>query len=172
MNWVRIFLIPIYNRVGVIPIYRINVFNFNFHCAITGRSPSGWVKDVAVAQSIPGNLWEWYSNGSQWVHFNFVIRVLPEINTHFVTTFPTPKGGVLITVSISINGISRLVSLCYELFTHPRTTYWELLWPYSCLQQLEMLYTSAVGVLRFILHLDGYFLSHISPKWSVQLWYW
>ena len=56
------------------------------------RGPDGWVKDVAVTQLGPGNTWVWASDGSLWVHWNFVIHVPHEINTHFFTTFWLLKG--------------------------------------------------------------------------------
>ena len=67
------------------------------------QRPSGLSEDVAVVQPGTGNLLGWPSNISQWVHFNFVIRIPSEINTHFVTIFRTPKGGFPINVSLPIN---------------------------------------------------------------------
>ena len=110
-------------------IFTINIFenavaskflNFTFCCTMPQRSPVGenWypydvVEDVEYTQSGPGNMWEWDSGGSWWVHSNFVIRVPPEINTHFVTTFLTPEGEFPITKDQKIRVVS--VFAWYEL---------------------------------------------------------
>ena len=119
VNRARIFLIPFYNQVGVIPICRVfapkffnfgiifalsifenvesfkvfhKVFTITSHCDMPRRDPYEQVKYAAVTQPGPGNLWVWDSGGSQWVHSNFFIRLPPKINTHFVTTSPTTRG--------------------------------------------------------------------------------
>ena len=53
-----------------------------------------------------GNLWDYASDGSQWVHTDAVICVQPKTNTHLITTLPTNKVDVPITVYLSINVIS------------------------------------------------------------------
>ena len=86
-------------------------FYFQFSFWHSTLIPFNKVKDVVVAQPGPGNLCVWASGGSLWVHSNFVIRVPPEINTHSVTTFTTPEGGVLIIFShISMELLDWLVS--------------------------------------------------------------
>ena len=67
------------------------------------QSTSEQVEDVEVSHIGPSNLWAWASDGYLWIHCNFVIHVLPKINSRFVTTFPTPKLEVPITVSPYIN---------------------------------------------------------------------
>ena len=95
------------------------------------RDPADQVEDIAVAQPGPGNLWVWYSNGYQWVPSNFVIHIIPKINTHLFTTFPTPKGEVPITVYLYINGSNRLARLCGDLVAQLCTTYHKLYQRYS-----------------------------------------
>ena len=97
--------------------------------------PADQVEDVAVDQPSYGNLRAWGSDGSWRVHFNFVIHVPPEINTRFVTTFPTARGELLITVSPSINGSEFLVSFRDELVAQLHTTYSKIFWPYGYRQQ-------------------------------------
>ena len=84
---------------------------------------SDGVEYVEAPLTSTGNLRAWDSNGSRWVHFNFVIRVPSEINTHFVITFPPPEGEVPINVSLYCNGSSCLVSMHDDLSTQLRTTY-------------------------------------------------
>ena len=96
-----------------------------------------------------GNLWYYASNGSLWVHTNAVILVLPKINTHFFTTLHIPKGDVPITVSPSINGSARLVSI-NECVIRTRSIYCEHFRPYSYSRQQDMFHTSVVGVFQFI----------------------
>ena len=199
VNRVRIFFIPIYNWIGVIPIHRIFGPNFStselflrsaflkillplrffakfllslfiLPCHINPLMNR--LKMLNFLNIVPGYLWACVSDGSRCVHSNFVICVPPESNTHFVTTFPTPEGGFLITVSPSINGSSWLVSFRNDHVTQPHTNYHKLFWPYSCRRQLEIFHTSAVGVCRLILHRCGYLLRGISTKRSGQLWYW
>ena len=81
------------------------------------RSPDDLVEDVAFSLHGTGNLQAWDSDGSLWVHSNFVIRVPSEINTHFITTFPTNKGEVLIAMSLYITGSACLVSFRDEIFS-------------------------------------------------------
>ena len=136
------------------------------------QAPSDQVEDVAVDQRSTGILWEWDSDGSRFVHSNFVICVPPKIKTHFVTTFPTSKGEVLITVSPSTNISALLVSFCKELVDQPPTTYHELFLPHSCCRQWDIFHPSAVDVCQLIHHQDGYLPNNISPKWCGQRWYW
>ena len=114
------------------------------------RDPDDRIEYVAVAQYGPGNLWLWASNGSLWAHSNFFIRIPPKINTHSVTNFTTPEGGVPITVSPPINGSSCLVRFGGEIYVQLRTTYFEIFRPYSYHRQQEIFRSSAVGVCRFI----------------------
>ena len=51
--------------------------------------PSDGFEDVEAPLPGPRNMGAWASGGSQWVHSNFVLRVPPEVNTNFVTTFMT-----------------------------------------------------------------------------------
>ena len=131
------------------------VLTFTFRCAIqkypVGKIwlPAEWVEYVSSTLTSPGNLWVWDYDGSRWVHYNFVIRVPPKINTHFVTTFTTAEGEVLITVSTSINGSARLVSTHDEIVNQLCTTYCEIFRTYIYLRQREMLHYSAVGVWHF-----------------------
>ena len=57
------------------------------------------------------NLWAYASDVSWWVHTDAIIFIPSEINTHLVTTLPTPEGNVPITVSLSVNLSVRLVSM-------------------------------------------------------------
>ena len=91
------------------------------HCRQDPISSDG-VEYVEALLTGTGNLRAWDSNGYRWVHFNFVIRVPPEINTHFVTTFLPPEGGVPINVSLYCNVRSCLVSMHDDLSTQLRTT--------------------------------------------------
>ena len=93
---------------------------------------------------------------------NAVICVIPEIKNNFITTLPTPKLEVPITMYPSINGISRLVSM-NECVVQTRSTYCDLFISYIYSQQQDMLHPSTVGVLQLI-HCQ--FLSGISPKRS------
>ena len=93
------------------------------------QDPAGLVEYVVVAQTGPGILWEWTSNGSRWVHWNFIINVPPKINTHFVTTFSTPEKEALITVSLSINRSSHLVRFYDEISYQLLTTYPKIFYP-------------------------------------------
>ena len=120
----------------------------------------------------PGNLGAWDYDGSRWVYSNFFIHVLPEVNTHFVTTFTTTEGEILITMYHSINGSTGLVIINDDIFAQPRTSYLDIFWSYSYHQQRYMLHPSAVYVFRFIRHRGGYLLSRISPKRSGQWWRW
>ena len=54
-------------------------------------------------------MWAYGSNGSLWVRTIVVICVTPKINTHFVTTIPTPEGDLPIRVSPFIKGSSHFV---------------------------------------------------------------
>ena len=108
------------------------------------KAPNDQVKDVAVAQPDPGNLWVWASNVSQCINSNFVIHVLPEINTHFVITFMTPEGGSLIAVTSSINRSAWLFSFHDELVAKTHTAYCEIFWPYSCHRLQDMFYPSSL----------------------------
>ena len=130
------------------------------------QDPADRGEDVTFSQPGRGSLWAWASDDSRWVNSNFFIRVLPKINTNSITTFPTPKVEVPITLSPSINGSARLVSFCDEPVVQTCTTYCEIFWPYSYCQQLEMFHPSAVGVCQFIHSQDRYFLSGVSPKCS------
>ena len=103
---------------------------FNIRGAMPWRDPVGdiWrpydtVKYFKASLTGPGNLWEWDSDGSQWVHSNFIICVAPEVKTHFVTNFSTPKGELPITVYPYINGSARFVSMQDDCVTQPRTNY-------------------------------------------------
>ena len=110
---VRIFWIPNYtivmpNFFKIKIIFALNnfdnflaskVFILNFHCDMPCISPvdniwwtSDQVKYVAVAQPDPDNLWEWDSDGSQWVYSNFFICVPPKINAQFSPLFQLLKG--------------------------------------------------------------------------------
>ena len=96
-----------------------------------------------------GNIWDYDPNIYRLVHTSAVIRVLPKINTHFVTNIPTSKGDVTITVSPTINGSVCLVIMndhviltCY--------TYLEIFRLYSYSQQQYMLHPNEVGVFRLI----------------------
>ena len=91
------------------------IFTYTFRCSVPQRSPIGKIRCPSVEEAEdpnnswwdvvttipPGsnssttlktcNLWTCASYGSLWVHTDAVIFVLPKINTHFVTTLPTPK---------------------------------------------------------------------------------
>ena len=110
------------------------------------KDPSDQVKDVTVYHSGTGNLWACISDGSQWIYCNFVIHVPPKINTRSVTNFPTPDGGVPITVSPSINGSDSLVRFRDDIVPQLRTTYRKISQPYSYRRQREMFHPSVVGV--------------------------
>ena len=96
--------------------------------------PAYRVKDKSVSQNDNVNLWAWASNESQRVYSNFVICVPPEINTHIVITFLTPKGELPITVSLSISGSANLFIFHYDIVAQLYTDYCELFQPYSCCQ--------------------------------------
>ena len=117
-------------------------------------------------------MWAWGSDGSWWVHSNFVIRVTLEINTHFVTTFPAPKGEVPIIVSPPINDNARLVSFRDDIVAQSHSTYFDIFQPYGCRRQREMFHPSAVGVCQLICNWHGYIFCGISPKRSGQWRYW
>ena len=110
---------------------------------------------------------------SLWVHSIFFIQFPPKVNTHFVTTFTTPKGEVPITVSQSINRSAILVHMHDEIVAQPCTTYRKIFWPYIYLRQWEMLHPSEVGVRWLICCRDEYFIRSISTKRSGQwrCWY-
>ena len=57
------------------------------------------------------NMWAYSSDGSLWVHIDAVIHVPPKIKTLSITTHPTTKGDVWITVPLSINESAILVSM-------------------------------------------------------------
>ena len=60
--------------------------------------------------TVPGNVWDYASDGSWWVHSDSVIAIPPKSNyLHLSTTIQTADGYVPITVSLSINGSSCLV---------------------------------------------------------------
>ena len=103
-----------------------NVFTFTFCWAMTWRArvgnirrPADWGKDVTALLPSTDNLWVWASNVSQWVYSNFLIRFPCEINTHFYTIFPTPKGKVPIKASPSINCRDRLIIMNDDLVAQP-----------------------------------------------------
>ena len=156
VNRVGIFLIPNYRNfvlnffnfeiIFALIIFEkyvaTKVFTFFFFCAMPRRSPAGkfwnpdyWVEDVEATLTGTGNMWAWYFCVSWWVCSKFFIRVSLEINTHFVTTFPTPKGELLITVSLSINVSASLVRMHNNIFSQLFTTYNNIFRPYSYLQQ-------------------------------------
>ena len=80
----------------------------------------------------------------KWVHMDYAIHVLPKINTHFITTVPTLERDFPITVFLSMNKISRLVSM-NEHVIKTRSLFCELFRPYSYNRQQNMFYPSAVG---------------------------
>ena len=98
----------------------------------------------------------------QWCH------VLPRINTNFFQTVTTPKGDVLITMFLSINGIVRLVSL-NECVVQTRSTYYKLCKPYSYIQKQDMFDPSAVSVFQLI---RCQFMSIIFYNQSGQWYFW
>ena len=152
------------------------VFNFTFFCAIPWRAPvreiripsieeveatdvDWWNSAVAIlpkynsshfSTTLPtGNLWNYTLNGSWWFHTNAVIRVLPKINTCFLTNIPTPKGDFLITMSPSINVSANLVSI-NERVIRSRSNFRELFRPFKYIQQQDMFHPSVVRVFRLI----------------------
>ena len=64
-------------------------------------------------------------------YFQSAIGVPPEINTHFITTFPESKGEVPINVSPYINGSARLVIMNDDIVAQLRPTYRKRFQPYS-----------------------------------------
>ena len=111
-------------------------FHFNFFCIMPHQTMVGKIRNPYdgfkdVEDSLPGtsNLQAWTSNGSWWVHSNFVIRVPPKISTNFVTTFLTPEGGVPINAPLSINVRTCLFSMHDEIFAQPRNTYCNIFFP-------------------------------------------
>ena len=175
------------------------VFPFTFFYAMLQRAPVGkiqcpYVKDAkdlvvswwySVTAILPditipldysttlhtSNIWNYAPNGSRWVHRNAVIRFTPNINTHLVTTFWTPKGELPITMYQSIDESTHLVSMQDNLITQPRTTYCELFQPYSYLQQQDMFHHSTLIFWQLIYRLYGYLPSSISTKPSGgELW--
>ena len=113
-------------------------------------------------------MWDSSSDGSLWVQTDAVIFDPPKINTCFVTALMNPQKNVSITVSLSINGSSRLISM-NERVVQTSSTYCEIFRPYSYSQKRHMFYPSAVGLFQFIRCL---FLISIFPKWSRQWWSW
>ena len=120
-NFKIIFALSIFEK-----IVAIKIFTFTFHFSMPWQSPIGdirrpycGVKYVEATLPDPSNLWTWASDGSRWVHSNFFIHISPKINTHFITTFLTPKGKVPITVSLYINFSAWLISMHSDLFAQP-----------------------------------------------------
>ena len=90
------------------------------------QHPYDWYEGVKATIPSTGNLRAWEFDGFWWVHPKCLIRVFPEVNTNFITTFPTSKGEASITVSPSINGKTYLVGFHDECFAHMRSTYREI----------------------------------------------
>ena len=175
VNRVRIFVIPNYRMfapkvfnfenifaLSIFDFFASKVFIFTFNCAMPRRvpicdilKPSDWVIYVTVDHYGLGNLWAWASDGSQWVHSNFFIRVLPGINTHFVTNIFTQEGVLPITVPLYIYVSDRLVSMHDELVSQPHITYHEMFRTYSCHHNEKCSILGAVGVCGLICHRYG-----------------
>ena len=93
---------------------------------------------------------------------------MPKVNIHFVTTIPTPKVDVLITLYLFINWSTLLVSMNkYVIRMH--STCYKLFIPCSYSWKRYMFYPSAVSVCWLI---HQWFMRSIHPKWSGQLWCW
>ena len=169
-----IFMLSIFESFAASKVF---TFTFRFpmqYWSAAGniRIPADGFKYVPVDLTGTGNMCACAYDVSQWVHSNLVIRVPPEINTHFVTTFPTTKGEVPITMYPSINQIACLVIMYDEIVDQPHTTYHEIFRPYSYRQQREMFHPSAVSVCWLICFQDRYLLSVIYYKRSRQWWRW
>ena len=169
----------------------LQVFHFQFFCAIQQRATvleirRSPVEDVEASDAYwwdaiiaitpgsnyfhfsttlqTGNMWTYASDDSRWVHNDAVICVPPKINTHFVTTLPTPKVDISITASLSINGSARLVSM-NECIVQTRSSYRELFRPYSYNRQRDMFHPIMIVVFWLIQIL---LLRIILPKRSGQ----
>ena len=127
------------------------------------RPPEG-----EVEYPVTGNMWAVASNGSCWVHTNFVINTPPESSSqHFSTTIQTAYVDVLITISPSVNGSGclfvkndecmtcRIVPMCSRNTEGLRGSYPEYFRPqwFSYYQKRSHFHPRAVGVSQLVHHL-------------------
>ena len=115
----------------------------------------------------------WSSDGYSWAHCNFVIHILPKINTNFVTTFLNLGGKSPVTVYQSINVSARLVRFWDELVSQPHTTYRKIFQIFNKRLQWVMFYTSFDDDCRFIHTQAGYLFISIYLKQIIRwlCWY-
>ena len=176
-SWISDFFVPNFFNFKIILASSIfenavasRVFNFTYFCTMPWWTFVGKIRRYpdGVEATLPVNLWDYASGGSQLVHTDAVITINPKSSSsHFSITLQTDKGYVLSTKSLYVNDRACLVGLNDHVFQkHP--SYSELFITYSYKRGQDMFYTSAVGAIRLICI---QFITGI-PKRSRKYWCW